>query len=401
MLNFIYTKLLLPVLLSFFIYSSYFEILNYQFLFTITALASYFLFFKLNKKDLFYSGFLVGILWFWWIGLSFKYYDLSYLIPIVIVGIGLVYGGIFYLVGISNHLFYRAIAIIAISFIEPFGFGWFKLELPLIDSYINSDKISFIFLIVLSFISVKFYNKSKKISILFYISAIGCLIYNHTYSVTDIAPIKLKIYKYNTNIPQDKKWDNNYKDNILKENLNQINYAISKDYDLIIFPETAFPLVLNKQEYLIYELKQKSKHISIILGSLYQKDGLYYNSAFLFQNNSMKVAHKVVLVPFGEAVPLPEKIRDFINNTFYNGASDYETAKKPTTFNVKDEKFRMAICYEGTTDTIYQNLDTNNAIIISNNGWFMPSIEPVLQNKLIKYYKNKYKLNVISVDNIP
>ena len=119
---------------------------------------------------------------------------------------------------------------------------------------------------------------------------------------------------------------------------------------------------------------------------------MIYNSTYLIDNTKVQISNKVVLVPFGEAVPLPKLLRDFINNQFYNGAKDYQTAKKPTTFVIKNIKFRNAICYEITTDKIYQDLDTSYIIAISNNAWFVPSIEPTLQSLLLKYYAKKYNV---------
>ena len=97
----------------------------------------------------------------------------------------------------------------------------------------------------------------------------------------------------------------------------------------------------------------------------------------------------MVLVPFGEYIPLPKFIRDFINEKFFAGASDFKTAKKPTDFNIKGIKFRNAVCYEATTDTIYEG-DVKYVIATSNNAWFAPSIEPTLQRLLMKYYAKKY-----------
>ena len=157
---------------------------------------------------------------------------------------------------------------------------------------------------------------------------------------------------------------------IIEDNIIAIKNAIDEKQDLIILPETAFPLVLNKTENLKALLLNLSNDISIVTGSLYAKDGLYYNSTYHFENGNVEVAHKVVLVPFGEAVPMPEKIRNLINDIFYNGAQDYETAKEPTSFTIKGKKFRNAICYEATTDAIYKNLDTPYVIVTSNNAWF-------------------------------
>jgi apolipoprotein N-acyltransferase len=147
-------------------------------------------------------------------------------------------------------------------------------------------------------------------------------------------------------------------------------------------------------------LKEKSKKISIIVGSLHQKNNQLHNSTYFFENEKMRVANKVVLIPFGEAVPLPQLLRDLINDTFYNGAKDYESALHPTDFKIKDIKFRNAICYEATTNKIFKNIATKYMIVTSNNAWFVPSIQPTLQNLLLKYYALKYDIKIFSISNM-
>ena len=100
------------------------------------------------------------------------------------------------------------------------------------------------------------------------------------------------------------------------------------------------------------------------------------------------MAKKLVLVPFGEYVPLPKFMQKFINDTFFKGSSDFLTAKEPTDFVIKGVKFRNAICYEATCQEIYDG-DVNYVIATSNNAWFTPSIEPTLQRLLMKYYARK------------
>jgi apolipoprotein N-acyltransferase len=55
---------------------------------------------------------------------------------------------------------------------------------------------------------------------------------------------------------------------------------------------------------------------------------------------------------------------------------------------IKGVKFRNAICYEATREELYTP-DAKYLIAMSNNGWFKPSIEPTLQNLLIRFYARK------------
>jgi apolipoprotein N-acyltransferase len=336
------------LLFSAFIYFEHFDLTNIFFN-TIFITFAYILIITIDKKSLFFAGFFTGILWFWWVSMSFRYYDLIYLMPFIVLLFGIVYGILFYLTAIIDKIVIRAILFYLLVFIEPFGFNWFKPDLPLINTYYNT------------------YN-------------------------SNVTKPNIKIYmpQYNTN--QNLKWEKEYKTKLIEENLQNIDYAIKNKYDLIILPETTFPLALNMEYELLEILQEKSRNISIITGALSYSDEQFLNSTYLFQNGEYKIANKVVLVPFGEATPLPQFLVDFINDTFFDGASDYTSASEPTTFNIKGIKFRNAICYEATSDEVYEQLYTNFVIATSNNAWFTPSIEPTLQKLLLKYYAKKHNL---------
>ena len=66
--------------LSSFIYLSYFN-LSLPFFETVFATVGFWLLIGSNKIEAFWSGFFISLLWFWWIGLSFRYYDTLYLYP--------------------------------------------------------------------------------------------------------------------------------------------------------------------------------------------------------------------------------------------------------------------------------------------------------------------------------
>jgi len=93
----------------------------------------------------------------------------------------------------------------------------------------------------------------------------------------------------------------------------------------------------------------------------------------------------MILVPFGEYIPLPDFLKDIVNNYFFNGEEDFTPAKHTTDFIIKGVKFRNAICYEATTQRLFQG-DVKYMLAISNNAWFEPSIEPTLQKLLLEFY---------------
>ena len=147
--NFIIKGLISSILLSSFIYLSYFNI-EYKLLNTILALLAFYFLLVIPKKALFISGLMTGILWCNWMAVSLQYYDLVYLTPVILICIGTVFGIIFYFFALFDRLTFRILTIFAFTFFAPFGFNWMKFELLFIDSYIGIDKVSF-FLVLVSF----------------------------------------------------------------------------------------------------------------------------------------------------------------------------------------------------------------------------------------------------------
>lgn len=382
---FLLTGLFTAILFSTNLYLMYFDYTNIYINTLSGFLAIYFLLI-INRKSLFYAGFFVGILWFYWMSLSFIYYDLTYLIPLVILGLAFGYGIIFLCTAIVDNTYIRGLLLFAISYLSPFSFNWMKPEIIFVDTFFDITKLSYALIIFSLIIATKFktYLKLLVLPVLFFALNTKDNRFQHS---------SLKIFLPEVNIKQENKWKKENLSNIVALNNRLIKNAILHNYDLVVLPETAYPLILNKNEELLNFLKNKSKDIDIITGSLFQKDNRYFNSTFHFSKEKLSIANKVVLVPFGEAVPLPEKIAQFINDVFYNGAQDYLTASEPTTFTIKNQDFRNAICYEATTDKIFENLNgAKYMVVTSNNAWFTPSIEPTLQKLLLKYYAKKYKI---------
>ncbi len=350
----------------------------------------------------FWSGFFIAIFWFWWIGKSFEYYGISQAMPIAIVGIGIIYGLLFFVpVYIVQKVLDRfdfkyikfieyilkALYIYLIAYIHPFGFDWFKPQLMFVYTPLNTDDIGFISILLAIVI--------LQLPKLYKLLAIIPLLYTYQPLKPDIlSPDSYKdIYIVSTNIPLEQKWSGRYNIDYINFALTKTQKAIDEGKKLIIFPESFLPIFLNRNKETTAKFLKLSDDIAIVIGALYDDKGINRNSAYLFNKRGITVANKVVLVPFGEQNPLPKWLGEIVNQIFFDGATDYEPAKRVTDFVIDNKRYRSAICYEGTSQKLYED-NPKYMIVITNNSWFTPSIEPALQKALLLYYSNRYKTTI-------
>ncbi|MCK9472328.1 apolipoprotein N-acyltransferase [Sulfurimonas sp.] len=369
------------LLFSSFIYLEHFGI-TLKIINTLFGLLALALLLYIPKRAVLVAGFFIGLLWFYWIGYSFKYNDVGYMTPIITLLFALIYMLFFGILALTKSVAIRALVLFGLSFAKPFDFNWLQIELLFVDSYFGVYKYQ-LFLILLA-LSLSFYI--KKSSYKYAPLLLLLLSININPAIQREAPLKIKLVA--TDIPQEKKWQKESLLPTIKLVFHEIHEAKNSGYDLILFPESVFPLFMNKAPQIIQELQNLSQDITIVAGSLLSEGELNYNVTYKFDKGTFEIAKKLVLVPFGEYIPLPKFAQDFINEIFFSGASDFKTATKPTDFTIKGVKFRNAICYEATCEEIYEG-EVSYVLALSNNAWFAPSIEPTLQKLLMKYYARK------------
>ncbi|PAF52133.1 apolipoprotein N-acyltransferase [Helicobacter sp. 13S00477-4] len=354
---------------------------------TIFALLSVWIWFGVPKKLAFWFGFFVGLGLFYWVGLSFRFSPFPFLIPLIMFFVALIYGFIFYFLLFFTSSFYRILTLMLMSYIHPFGFDWLKVDAFFSYSIFSVDKLSFFCIItgVWAFVYFKRFYKILGICFLFLALDWG--------GIKGKITLPSGIEVITTNINQNLKWQSENLNNIIWLNIDSINKAILSGKKMIIFPETTFPFILNKS-FLMPELLTLSKKITIITGALREEEGQIYNSTYIFQNGHFTYIDKVVLAPFGEKIPLPDFLAKPFYKIFFGEEYSLSEGKKPGNFTIDNDVFRSAICYEGTSEIMYQD-KPKYLILISNNGWFTPSIEPIVQRMLIKYYARIYDTIVI------
>ena len=122
--------------------------------------------------------------------------------------------------------------------------------------------------------------------------------------------------------------------------------------------------------------------VPILIGSVAQEDGHYYNSAFLIGADGQIQGRydKIHLVPFGEYLPL-RPILGWINN--FVPLDDFTSGKTYKIFSVTggQKKFGVLICFEDTLGYLRRNFTTAGAeffVNMTNDAWFKDTKAPFL-----------------------
>lgn len=342
-----------------------------------------------SAKGYFWTGFLTGLFWFWWVGLSAIYFDLNYLVPVIALIMGLVYGVLFRICFLFKFDFLRLCAIFALSFIHPLGFDWLEWGIYTAYGFFDSSLRGIICLFLIAyFIYEGYISRYYKIAIVLILFFTG---FHYEEKTATTLPFSYKLI--NTNISQDQKFLQEKL--ILNSNalLSEISRAILEKKELVILPETAFAFNLRGTKYEDF-LKELSHKIIIITGAFYTKDGQTYNSTYVFRRGKSYIFNKHFLVPFGEEIPF---FKELVKKYFLPNMEEFTRGPVQSQYKLNNSLITNAICYEATKEQNYKN--SQIIIALSNNAWFKHSSEYKLQKLLMQFYANKYGVSVYHATN--
>ncbi len=340
LIELIVAPLVVALFFSAFIYWEHFSLTS-KALNTFSGIIALYALLHAPKRTVLISGFWIGLLWCYWIGFSFQYYDLGWATWLVALGFGIVYALYYGTMALTTNPLLRALILFALTYFWPMDFNWMQPELIFVESYLGFAKWQFA-LILFSLALSGYVSGFKKIFPLLLI--LGAV--QTSYTPPPIPDLKIKLIS--TDISQDFKWQSEQLPQTIQDNFHAIDEAIAQGFDLVILPESAFPLYMNKHPLIAEALSERSLHIAILTGTLHKENGLNYNVSYLFNQGTITVAKKTVLVPFGEYIPLPGFLKEWVNRHIFEGGADFVTADKPTDFVIKGVTFRNAVCYEAT-----------------------------------------------------
>jgi apolipoprotein N-acyltransferase len=183
------------------------------------------------------------------------------------------------------------------------------------------------------------------------------------------------------NIRQDVKWDEKFKAMTINKYL-QMTLQEAKNADLTIWPETAMPLLFDKEIYANKYIKALpgSTNSLLLFGTMSQnKSGKLRNSSYMLgkTGETIGVYSKVHLVPFGEYTPLLSYLPFFEKLTAAGG--DFAPGEGHMPIKTDIGNVGILICYEGAFPSITNETVRDGAQVLvnlTNDAWYERTSAP-------------------------
>jgi len=244
--------------------------------------------------------------------------------------------------------------------------------------------ISFI-LVLVNVMLARFIETKKLPSLIITVALVACIItgaYVIKLRNQVSSPPYITAAVLQGNIDQYKKWDGNYKDEILKKYSSLAREASKQHPDIIIWPETAVPGYLPSDPLLYSTISSIVRETGTynLIGTPYNNsDNLVYNAVCLFGPEGELLAwhKKTHLVPFGEFVPFRKVFEPFFG--VLNTLGDFSRGSDHSAFAVKSVRWGPTICSENFFGGIVRQVVNNGAEIIvnqTNDAWFFNTSAP-------------------------
>ncbi|MFC1594718.1 apolipoprotein N-acyltransferase [Candidatus Omnitrophota bacterium] len=196
------------------------------------------------------------------------------------------------------------------------------------------------------------------------------------------ADTTLQVSVIQGNIPQEVKWLEHSVPHILKEHTGLTYEAAEERADLIIWPESSMPGLVEEGNFLFDVISDLAAEVRIplVVGAVTGTYETLYNSALLVSADGevVKKYDKLHLVPFGEYIPL-KKVFAFVEHIApapigsFNFGDDYVIFTLPE----QSTQFAVLICFEDTLPYLSRNCVRRGAdflVNITNDAWFKKTV---------------------------
>lgn len=190
---------------------------------------------------------------------------------------------------------------------------------------------------------------------------------------------KLTVGVVQPNIDQYKKWDSEYKNEILTTLEDSAKYFENKNVDMVVYPETTLPGFLQGDTEIQDLIKNISQFSYLnLIGAPSKIDNKIYNSIFAINNKEITNIHdKNHLVIFGEYIPFRKILSRFFG--ILNSLGDFSKGSVMQVYSCGKIIVGPTICSENFFPALSRNLVLNGAKILTNHtndAWFFDTFAP-------------------------
>lgn len=190
---------------------------------------------------------------------------------------------------------------------------------------------------------------------------------------------KLTVGIVQPNINQYKKWDDNYKSEILTTLKDSAKHFENESVDMIVYPETTLPGFLEDDTEIQDLIKNISKMPYLnLIGAPSTINNKIYNSIFAINDKEITNIHnKNHLVIFGEYIPFRKILSRFFG--VLNSLGDFSKGSVMQVHRYGKIIVGPTICSENFFPALSRNLVSNGAKILTNHtndAWFFDTFAP-------------------------
>lgn len=177
------------------------------------------------------------------------------------------------------------------------------------------------------------------------------------------------------NAPQHEKWDPDKVQGFYERQL-QFTAAAGARPDLIVWPETAVPVLLNRAGQVFETISDVAGNAAVVLG-VQRLNGVRLHNSMVALDGAGKVTSiydKHHLVPFGEYIPFGDYLKQFgIKGLAAQDGNGYSAGPGAQVIGIGDLGRALAlICYEGVfpQDVAAAPERPDFMLMITNDAWF-------------------------------
>ena len=321
---------------------------------------------------------------------------------------------------ISSNLFFPYI-IVMVEYVRSFGalgFPWSNLALTqskyiYFIQFIEVTGTYGVSFVIIGFNVILYMITQKKISLLRGLSFISLIIIglsiagagriyslpkpNQDFTVAIVQP----------NVNPNTKWQNKKEIIAFMDSLHQ--ESIKFKPDLIVFPETALPTYLVRDNRTRGNLQSKvnNSDIPLLTGTIHtsfeNNFRYYYNSSmFIVHKKKYELYSKIHLVPFAEYDLLPSIFHPLKKLNINIDRGNFKSGNNYKVFKYKKLLFSNLICYESSIPKVSRTFVSNGAeflIIQANDGWLGSSFGPYQHFELARLRAIENRIPIVRCAN--